>query len=55
MGLTLQFILGITLAVLGVLLVNERRLWHVLAGAVCLAAGAYLAIDGLLTMNALLH
>ena len=55
MGLTLQFILGISLAALGALLVNERRLWHVLAGAVCLVAGAYLAIDGLLTMNALLH
>ena len=46
---------GISLAVLGALLVNERRLWHVLAGAVCLVAGAYLAIERLLTMDALLH
>ena len=48
-------ILGVAVAVLGVLIVRERRFGQVLVGAACLAVGAYLAIDGLLTINALLH
>ena len=48
-------ILGIALAVLGGLLVRERRFGQVLVGAACLAVGAYLAISGLLEINGLLH
>ena len=45
-------ILGIAVVVLGVLFVRERR---ILIGAACLAVGAYLAVDGIVTMNGLLH
>ena len=48
-------VVGIVLAVLGVLFVRERRYWQVLIGAACLIAGAYLAIDGIVTLNAMLH
>ena len=48
-------VLGIALAVLGVLLVRERRYGQVLVGAACLIAGVYLAIDGIVTLNARLH
>lgn len=55
MSAMFQVILGIAVAVLGVLLVCERRYGQVLIGAACLAAGAYLAIDGIVTVNGLLH
>ncbi|MDE0650625.1 MAG: hypothetical protein OXI12_09815 [Gammaproteobacteria bacterium] len=48
-------VVGIALAVLGVLFVRERRYWQVLIGGACLAAGLYLAIDGIVTLNAMLH
>ena len=48
-------ILGIGVAVLGVLFVRERRFGPVLVGAACLAAGVYLVFDGLVTINGLLH
>ena len=47
--------LGIALAVLGVLPVRKRRYGQVLVGAACLLAGMYLAIGGIVTLNALLH
>lgn len=55
MNMMFNVILGIAVAVLGVLLVCERRYGQVLVGAACLAVGAYLAIDGLVTINGLLH
>ena len=48
-------VFGIALAVLGVMLVRERRYGQVLVGAACLIAGVYLAVDGIVTLNALLH
>ena len=48
-------IVGIAVAMLGVLFVRERRYWQVLIGAACLITGVYLAIDGIVTLNALLH
>ena len=48
-------VVGIVLAVLGVLFVRDRRFWQVLIGAACLIGGAYLAIDGIVTLNARLH
>lgn len=48
-------VLGIALAVLGLLLVRERRYGQMLAGAACLGLGMYLAVDGIVTLNALLH
>lgn len=55
MGVMFNVILGIAVAVLGVLLVHERRFGQVLTGAPCLAVGAYLVFDGLFTINGLLH
>ena len=48
-------ILGIAVAMLGVLLVRERRYGQVLTGAACLAFGLYLAINGIVTINGLFH
>ena len=48
-------VVGIAVVALGVLFVRERRYWQVFIGAACLIAGAYLAIDGIVTLNALLH
>ena len=44
-------ILGIAVALLGVLLMRERRCGKVLVGAACLIVGAYQAIDGLMRIN----
>jgi len=46
---------GIAVAMPGVLLVRERRIGQVLTGAVCLAFGLYLSIDGIVTVNGLFH
>ena len=48
-------VVGIGVAALGLLLVRERRYGQVLTGAACLAFGLYLTIDGLVTINGLLH
>lgn len=48
-------IVGIAVVVLGVLFVRERRYWQVFIGAACLIAGTYLTIDGIVTLNSLLH
>ncbi len=48
-------VVGIGVAALGLLLVRERRFGQVLTGAACLAFGLYLTIDGLVTINGLLH
>jgi len=45
----------IALAVLGVFFVRERRYWQIHIGGACLAAGLYLAINGVVTLNAMLH
>ncbi len=55
MSAMFQVILGIAVAVLGVLLVCERRYGQMLVGGACLAAGAYLALEGIVTVNGLLH
>ena len=47
--------LGIGVAALGLLLVRERRYGEVLTGAACLIVGVYLAVDGLLRIDGLLH
>ena len=46
---------GAAVAVLGGWFLRERRYWEVLIGAMCLIAGASLAIEGAVTINALLH
>ena len=48
-------ILGIAVAVLGVLLVRERWFGQILTGAACLAVGAYLVFDGLVMIGGLLQ
>ena len=48
-------VVGIAVAVMGVLSVRERRYGEVLTGAACLIVGVYLAVDGLLRINGLLH
>ena len=55
MGAMFYVILGLGVAVLGVLFVRERRFGPVFIGAACLAAGVYLVFDGLVTINGLLH
>lgn len=48
-------ILGIAVAVLGVMLVREHSFGQILTGAACLAVGAYLVFDGLVAMNGLVQ
>ena len=54
MSAVFDVILGITVAVLGVLLVRERTFGQILTGAACVAVGAYLIFEGLVMIVGLL-
>lgn len=51
MSAVFQVILGIAVAVLGMVLVRDRRYGQVLIGVACLSVGAYLAINGFVTIR----